>query len=143
MIGNRSDRPVLTVDVLVPNDTGQLLFIKRGHEPYRGSWCLPGGLVDPGETVEMAAIREVEEETGLKVSIERIVGIYSAPGRDPRGHYVSVAVLAHAVDQVPSVTEEALQWEWVDPTEAREMAFDHGRIVMDHVERPGRLPVLA
>ncbi|MEZ4807813.1 MAG: NUDIX hydrolase [Flavobacteriales bacterium] len=139
----RTEGPVLTVDVLIPNKNGQILVIRRGHDPFKGQWCLPGGMVDPGETVGTAGIREVKEETGLDVTIERVVGIYSAPDRDPRGHYVSITLRAHPVDQVPEVTEEALQWEWVDPAGSREMAFDHARILRDHVERPGETPVLA
>lgn len=142
-MSNKKDGPVLTVDVLIPNEGGKVLVIRRGHEPFKGAWCLPGGKVDPGETVEEAGIREVAEETGLQVTIERVVGIYSTPERDPRGHYVSIVLMAHTVQQVPHVTQEALELEWAEPAEPREMAFDHARILADHAERPGLAPVLS
>lgn len=125
-------RPTLTVDVLIPNDDGGLLVIRRGHMPFEGMWCWPGGLVDPGENVRTAGIREVKEETGLTVKIDRVLGIYSDLGRDPRGHFVSIALLAHPVNGKPQVTEEATEWKWAEPQEKLEMGFDHARIRKDY-----------
>ncbi len=88
--------------------------------------------MDPGETVETAGIREVQEETGLQVRIGRVVGIYSALGRDPRGHYISITLLAIPVDAEPQVTEEATEWKWAPMNEKLEMAFDHARIRNDY-----------
>lgn len=136
-------RPTLTVDVIIPNEQGQVLVIRRGHAPYEGLWCLPGGLVDAGEMVEAAAVREVKEETGLDVTIARVHGIYSKNGRDPRGHYVSITLVAHVVEGTPQVTEEATEWQWVEPKEKLEMAFDHARILADHAERRETNAVLA
>ena len=75
---------VLTVDALITDEVGRILLIQRGHEPFQGSWVLPGGIVEVGETVEQACAREVEEEVGLKVDVQGLVGVYSTPGRDPR-----------------------------------------------------------
>lgn len=128
-------RPVLTVDVIIQNDQGEVLLIRRGHTPFEGMWCLPGGKVDPGETVEAAAMREVKEETELEVKIDRIAGVYSANGRDPRGHYVSLVLVASEMKGKPKITEEATEWQWVDPREKLEMAFDHARILSDFLKR--------
>jgi len=136
-------RPTLTVDVIIPNNNGEVLVIRRGHTPFEGMWCLPGGLVDPGETLEAAAIREVKEETRLDVTIEHVHGLYSTKGRDPRGHYVSVTLVAAACNGTPSKTEEATEWKWIDPRMKLEMAFDHARILTDFVERTWANVVLA
>lgn len=93
-------RPALTADIVViapagPGGSGlQVLLIQRGSEPFKGRWALPGGFCEPGESVEQAAARELEEETSLTgVRLEQ-VRTFSAPGRDPRGWVVSVAHLA-------------------------------------------------
>ncbi len=136
-------RPTLTVDVIISNNKGEVLMIRRGTTPFEGSWCLPGGLVDPGETVEAAAIREVQEETGLEVSIGTVVGIYSESGRDPRGHYVTIAVRAESVKGDPKTTLEATEIAWKDPRKKLEMGFDHARIIADHLGDNGSRTILA
>src|SRR4051812_3054373 len=78
------------VDVVIPSEQGVVL-VRRGSEPFEGRWALPGGFVEGGETVRQAAVREAAEETGLTVEVSRLVGVYSEPDRDPRGHNVSVA----------------------------------------------------
>ena len=85
--------PALTVDVIVVKD-GCVLLVERGNPPFRGMLALPGGFVEYGETVEEAAAREVQEETGLVVKIEGLEGVFSDPCRDPRGHSVSVVFTA-------------------------------------------------
>ena len=70
------------------------MLIKRKNNPFKGFWALPGGFVEYGETVEQAAIREAREETGISVDLKNLVGVYSDPGRDPRGHTVSICFLA-------------------------------------------------
>ena len=89
-------RPSLTADVvaLLLDECGlRVLFIRRGNEPFKGSWALPGGFCEPGETVAQAAARELTEETGVRdVRLEEL-GCFSTPGRDPRGWVVTVAHL--------------------------------------------------
>jgi 8-oxo-dGTP diphosphatase len=89
-------RPSLTADVvaLLLDEGGlRVLFIRRGNEPFKGSWALPGGFCEPGETVAQAAARELTEETGVRdVRLEEL-GCFSTPGRDPRGWVVTVAHL--------------------------------------------------
>ena len=85
------ETPKLMVDVVVPSEEGHILLIRRGTDPYEGYWALPGGFVEVGETLETAAAREAEEETGLEVEIIRLVGVYSDPDRDPHGGPIPTA----------------------------------------------------
>ena len=84
--------PRLTTDGAILKD-GEILLIKRKNEPFKGKWALPGGFVEYGEKVEDAVIREINEETGLVTKIKEIIGIYSDPNRDPRGHTVTIVFL--------------------------------------------------
>ncbi len=123
------ETPKLMVDVVVPAEEGVVL-IRRGSDPFEGQWALPGGFVEVGETVEEAAVREAAEETGLAVELARLVGVYSDPGRDPRGHNVSVAFLASVLGGQPSASTDASEVSILDPG-AVELAFDHRRIIDD------------
>jgi ADP-ribose pyrophosphatase YjhB (NUDIX family) len=91
-------------------DDEQIILMRRGFEPRRGHWSLPGGFVDLGETVEDAAIREVQEELNLRVAITGLVGVYSQ--RDER---TVVVVYAAAAQGTPSLTEEALEVRAFEP----------------------------
>src|ERR687894_1348807 len=113
------ETPKLMVDVIIPSER-RVILIRRGSDPYEGRWALPGGFVQVGETVEQAALREAAEETGLAVELARLVGVYSDPERDPRGHNVSVAFLTRV-----------LSGELSAATDAVELAFDHRRIIAD------------
>jgi 8-oxo-dGTP diphosphatase len=124
------ETPKLMVDVVVPSEDGRVLLIRRASDPYEGQWALPGGFVEVGETLEAAAAREAEEETGLKVEIVRLVGVYSDPDRDPRGHNVSCAYLARPTEGEPSAASDAAEASFLDPS-AVELAFDHEKIVSD------------
>ena len=90
--------PALTVDGVVmavsPDEGPVVLLIERGADPFRGSWALPGGFVDYGEDVDRAIHREIEEETGLTGLEFRQFHTFGQPGRDPRGHTVSVVYVA-------------------------------------------------
>lgn len=124
------ETPKLMVDVVIVSDDEEVVLIRRGSEPYQGQWALPGGFVEVGETVEEAAIREAAEETGLAVEIARLVGVYSDPERDPRGHNVSVAFLARVLSGELSAATDASEAALIDP-DSVDLAFDHRRIVND------------
>src|SRR5215203_435141 len=124
------ETPKLMVDVVVPSEDGRVLLIRRASDPYEGQWALPGGFVEVGETLEAAAAREAEEETGLKVEIVRLVGVYSDPDRDPRGHNVSCAYLARSTEGEPSAASDAAEASFLDPSTV-ELAFDHEKIISD------------
>jgi 8-oxo-dGTP diphosphatase len=123
------ETPKLMVDVVIPSDDGVVL-IRRGSEPFEGQWALPGGFVEIGETVEEAAMREAAEETGLAVEISRLVGVYSDPNRDPRGHNVSVAFLAQVLSGQMQAASDASEVDGLAP-DSVELAFDHRQIIAD------------
>jgi 8-oxo-dGTP diphosphatase len=133
----------VTVDLVVLTLTGDelcALVVRRGIEPYRGEWALPGGFVRADEDLPDAARRELAEETGLApgtVHIEQLAG-YGAPDRDPRMRVVTVAYLALAPDlPTPSAGTDAAEARWAPVRSlAREhLAFDHDRILADGLER--------
>ena len=124
--------PALTTDCVIFDAEGRALLIRRGHSPYAGSYALPGGFVEIGETVEEACRRETLEETGIKVDVLRLVGVYSDPARDPRAHTVSAAyvtILPRAV--TPKAGSDAAVAEWVEDWRRVELAFDHAQILRD------------
>ncbi len=106
--------PLLAVDCAVFDAKGRVLLIRRGHPPFEGCYALPGGFVEVGEPVEAACRRELEEETGLKARTLRLVGVYSDPKRDPRGHTCSVVFLARIARAAPKAGDDAAAAEWVE-----------------------------
>jgi 8-oxo-dGTP diphosphatase len=124
--------PVLTTDCVIFDPAARVLLIRRGHEPFRGAYALPGGFVEVGETTESACRREVEEETGLEVHDLRLLGVYSNPDRDPRGHTVSIAYVTRlAASVVPRSGSDAASAEWVSDWRHLNLAFDHAEILAD------------
>jgi 8-oxo-dGTP diphosphatase len=122
--------PALTVDAVWIR-RGQILLVRRGRPPFRGRWALPGGFVEPRERVEEAVLRELEEETGLRGRILRLVGVYSGPDRDPRRPTASVVFLVTGSGGSPRAGDDAGDAAWVPVNAARGLAFDHDRIVAD------------
>jgi len=122
--------PSITVDIIIPTSDG-IVLVKRAHDPYKGKWALPGGFVRYGEMVEDAAVREAEEETSLKVKLRKIVGVYSDPSRDPRGHVVSVCFLAARINGRPLAKGDAAEARIFKDIPWGELAFDHSRILRD------------
>jgi 8-oxo-dGTP diphosphatase len=129
---NRPQTPLLSVDVVIEllDAPGQVVLIERRHPP--SGWALPGGFVDVGETVEHAAVREAQEETGLEVTLVALLGVYSEPSRDPRGHTVSVVYVGRAHGQ-PQGGDDARTARSFDPQTPPPLAFDHGRIMADYL----------
>lgn len=123
--------PLLTVDCVVFDRAGRLLLIRRANPPFKGRYALPGGFVDIGETVEAAALRELEEETGIEGKIIRLIGVYSNPKRDPRGHTVSATFLIRPRSTKVSGGDDAASAEFVAEWRRRKLAFDHNQIVAD------------
>lgn len=118
-----------------------VLLVERGQEPYAGRWALPGGFVQPDESAETAARRELAEETGLAdvsgLHLEQL-RTYSEPDRDPRMRVVSVAFAALLPDPPePHGGSDAAQARWVPYAAARPLAFDHDHILADAHERVG------
>jgi 8-oxo-dGTP diphosphatase len=122
--------PKLTVDGAILKDK-KVLFIKRKNEPFKDKWALPGGFVEYGEKVEDAIIREINEETGLITKICDIIGIYSDPNRDPRGHVVSIVYLLDIQDGELISGDDAIDAKFFDLDNLPELSFDHDLIVKD------------
>lgn len=151
-------RPSLTADVVVvapaEHDAYRVLFIRRAHDPFAGRWALPGGFVEPTETVAEAAARELREETSLEgVAVEEL-GCFSKPGRDPRGWVVSIAHLARVPAERMAdarAADDAADTAWLDlkimpggaftltheGAPVAELAFDHLEIVARAAKRLG------
>ena len=132
-------RPALTADVVAVRFDGsglQVLLIERARDPFSGRWALPGGFVGMDETVERAAARELAEETGLEgVEVEQL-HTFSDPSRDPRTRVVSVAHLALVgMDVAVRAGDDAAQARFAPLAEAKDLAFDHDRIVEDGLDR--------
>lgn len=118
-----------------------IVFIERKYPPH--GWALPGGFVDVGERLEAAAVREAKEETSLDVRLEVLLGCYSDPARDSRGHTVSAVYVASASGE-PRARDDAKNLACHDPGDCPELVFDHGLIMSDyrHYLRTGQVAPL-
>jgi 8-oxo-dGTP diphosphatase len=127
---------MLTVDAIITDFNGKIIFIRRKNPPYKGSWAFPGGFVEYGETVEEAVLREVKEETGVIIEINKLLGVYSDPQRDPRGHTVSVCFCANIIEgELKADTDAAdVSSFTVDDALKMNLAFDHHEILKDALE---------
>ncbi|MCK5480037.1 MAG: NUDIX hydrolase [Gammaproteobacteria bacterium] len=125
--------PLLTVDLIIEmtDRPGRpIVLIERRHPPH--GRALPGGFVDVGESLENAAIREAREETSLDVRLKLLLGNYSDPGRDFRGHTVSAVYIAEAQGE-PVAADDASNLELVNPRELPPLVFDHPVILADYL----------
>jgi 8-oxo-dGTP diphosphatase len=131
------ERPLLTVDVIVTvlrGDRHNVLLITRKRSPFEGCWALPGGFVEPNEPLEMAARRELWEETGAEPAHLAQLHTFGEPGRDPRGWTISVAYLALMKEEDTQgwnleANSDADEVGWFDLDDPPPLAFDHGDIL--------------
>jgi 8-oxo-dGTP diphosphatase len=143
---------MLTADCVVVRSGSEVLLVRRGGEPFKGCWALPGGFMEMDETIEHCAVRELEEETGLRFA-ERdlsLIGVYSAPGRDPRGRTVTAAFRVESGERraesgetpqscgqlplgrgaaEPVAGDDAAEVRWWPLAALPPLAFDHADIV--------------
>jgi len=130
---NRPVTPQLTADIIIEmiDRPGRpIVLIERKYPPP--GWALPGGFVDVGETLESAAVREAREETSLDVTLKLLLGNYSDPLRDSRGHTASAVYIAEAQGE-PCAADDASRLELYDPRKTPPLAFDHERIIKDYL----------
>ncbi|MFX0167850.1 MAG: NUDIX domain-containing protein [Candidatus Hodarchaeota archaeon] len=120
--------PMLAVDAVIYLNDNRLVLIARKNAPFKGWWALPGGIVEVGETVEQAIIREVREETGLEIELQNLVGVFSNPDRDPRGHIVSIAFLATRIGGDLAHGSDATRVQAFRKLPSQ-LAFDHKEII--------------
>ncbi|MCW9024668.1 MAG: NUDIX hydrolase [Gammaproteobacteria bacterium] len=131
---NKPVTPLLTVDIiveLVDQPERPIILIERKYPPL--GWALPGGFVDVGETLEQAAVREAREEITLDVNLKCLLGCYSDPNRDTRGHTVSAVYIAEARGE-PIAADDARNLATYTPSVLpAALAFDHDRILRDYL----------
>jgi 8-oxo-dGTP diphosphatase len=125
--------PLLATDCVVVDASERVLLIRRRFAPFRGSFALPGGFIDIGETVEQGCRRELREETGVAAGRLQLIGVYSDPNRDPRGHAVSIAYATRVggADVTVKAGDDAAAAEWIADWWRLKIAFDHQVILRD------------
>lgn len=128
-------RPAVTVDAIVfAKDEEKILLIQRKNDPFQGTWAFPGGFVDENEDLHTAALRELLEET--QVSINSLTQFYTSgtPGRDPRGHTISVIYYA-IIDRVceAKAQDDAMNLQWFPIHQLPKLAFDHDEILLNFI----------
>lgn len=125
--------PLIAADIiieLIDQPDRPFVLIERAHEPY--GWAIAGGFVDVGETVEHAAVREAKEETCLDVKLTALLGIYSNPTRDTRGHTVTAVYIAEATG-MPRAADDAKNFGIYTVDNLPELlAFDHAQVLEDY-----------
>ncbi len=121
-------RPFACDMVLV--EDGKVLLVKRGREPFKGQWALPGGMIEEGETAEQCARREMREETGLDVEPVKLVGVYSDPDRDPRGIIVAAWLVKRTGGSVKG-GDDADEAKWFPLGRSPKLCTDHPKILAD------------
>ena len=129
----RPTTPLLAADAIIeladkPNRP--IVLIERKNPPY--GWAIPGGFMDVGERLEDAAIREMKEEVCLDVTLKALLGMYSDPKRDDRGHTVTAVYVAEATGE-PQAADDAKNLQIFDIDHLpEELAFDHAQVLEDY-----------
>lgn len=134
----RYPHPAVTTDCVIFADDGKglkVLLIMRGNEPYKGHWAFPGGFLNPDETAEEGALRELKEETGLEVQHLEQLHTYTRPDRDPRERVISIAYMGVVKPNAVQGGDDAAQAQWFPIDALPPLAFDHAEIMHDALAR--------
>jgi len=121
-------------------DGDRVLLVRRGRDPFAGRYALPGGFIEEGESAEECVVREVEEETGLRTEVLDLVGVYTRPGRDPRGHICTLAYRLVVRGGEVKAGDDAAEAAFFALDALPELAFDH-RTIIEDAARLYRRPV--
>jgi 8-oxo-dGTP diphosphatase len=128
--------PVPTIDIILSDNSNsnKVLLIKRNKDPFKDYFSLPGGFVNEGEKVEDAVRREAEEELLVKVEPINILGVYSDPNRDPRGHIMSITFIAKIINGDLKAGDGVAELRWVEINNLDniKLGFDHSKILSDY-----------
>jgi len=111
-------------------ENGKILLIKRGAEPFKGEWAVPGGRIEENESAEQCLKREMKEETGFDIESISLIGIYSNPERDPRG-IIAATYLCKIIKGIAKGGSDASEARWFDLKTLPKLASDHGKMVED------------
>ena len=127
--------PIPTVDIIIEKDD-RIVLIRRKNEPFKGKLAIPGGFVNEGELIEDRAIQEAKEETFLDVELREILGVYSVPDRDPRGHLMTTVFIAKPISGRVKGGDDAASADWfkIDDKVLNELSFDHKKIITDYLK---------
>lgn len=138
----RPKTPELTVDSIIEMNNGGIVLVERKYEP--AGWAIPGGFVDPGESLLEAVKREALEETGLEIEVIDLFHVYSRPWRDPRGDTVSAVYWCRAEGEPKGGDDAAAAVIFTEDNLPESIAFDHRDILRQffHWRRTGRRPAL-
>jgi 8-oxo-dGTP diphosphatase len=137
------DLPLVGVGAVIIED-GRVLLVKRGHPPLAGEWSIPGGVLELGETLREAVVREAQEETSLSVATADLLGVYDRVLRDDDGrtlyHFVLVDFLCRRVRGKAHAADDADEVRWFTPAEARELplAEDTAEVIRMGFDKAGR-----
>lgn len=134
MFTYRYPRPMVTTDIVVFKKDAKgvkILLIERGNPPFEGQWALPGGFVDENEALKTAALRELKEETQLEGIELSQLHTFGNPGRDPRGHCISIVYMGWLTDEKQQVAagDDAKEVRWFPINDLPQLAFDHKEII--------------
>ena len=133
---DKSRNPIPTVDIILSDNanSNKVLIIKRKKDPFKDYFSLPGGFVNEGEKVEDAVKREAEEELLVKVEPIDILGVYSDPNRDPRGHIMSITFIAKIINAEPKAGDGVAELRWLEINDLKniKLGFDHSKILTDY-----------
>ena len=130
-------KPSITVDIVIfsefSDENKKFILIKRKNKPFKDYWAIPGGFVEYGETVENAATREANEETGIEIELKRLFDVYSKYDRDPRGHFITIVYLAtgNTNDMKAGSDAEDTRLCSFEDLSSLKIAFDHEKILTD------------
>ncbi|MBS2099040.1 NUDIX domain-containing protein [Carboxylicivirga linearis] len=130
-------RPAVTTDVLLVtrNNPQKILLIERGNNPFKGKWALPGGFVDMDEDLKDAALRELEEETGISGVKVKQFRTYGGVNRDPRHRTISVVYNGFVSGELECAgQDDAADARWFDLNDLPDLAFDHSLIIKEAIE---------